>query len=715
MPTHRLFKTTARSAQRGMATTLVMMLTGVAMTATTMGMMYGIRSAQEQQMASHATVPSESRAWEGVELVRLYLQGVSVGDVVPGALATSASGITAQIMSKEAVGSTTQVTVNITGRGALASSTLQAVYVLGGAGTAGVSSTKALVFNGNLNYTGGSLSILNGAHMANIALSGVLSISNGATAYVSGCAKGGIELSGGGVADNAILLTEGTFSMSSSSAASNITVGAKTVNIAQEGGSYLSIKAGAFTANVLSGSTKIGTALVGGIRNTDNSITALNEGTALITLTNGTVYTLDLSQVTQSNNVITTTAGAKKISGSGTLPATIALTYNAVYGGDVQFKTATVNTFWANNIAFTGWSGTYSLLKAHGNVSILTANIGQFQGGGNLSVTQYNTPSFSSASRMTGLVRNADGSTYTGTPITNLSFNVPNASPGLPGVPYCDLDPQPVDVDPLRDQANYVFYFDGNKPMLRIQNVNKADGTALPAGPYDLTTQDLRRIGGTNFLMCGYSFEANNTCGKNATRNSGWNLNGIIAFPPGVMWFQGNVTFDGVQGSRLTNTILATGDVTLTSGGHIPLYAPNFSGYSNVCSGSFYPSNLCNKTASPPGLTTWTDSANVVHTGMPLGNLAIEAEGSLSSAGWDIHGNVILGGLVSTTGATTTIQGGLSTGGNGSAPTSINQGGLALDVSGLTKDQTFTGTTTPGTGSGTASAATARLLWVRAL
>lgn len=701
-----------RSLQRGMATTLFMVLAGLAMTTTALGMMYGIRSAQELQMASHAIVPAESRAWEGVELVRLYLQGTAVGDIPLGVLSISSAGIKAVVLSKEAVSGTTQVTVNITGSSSLATSTLQAVYKVGSSGTAGVSSTTALTFKGNLNYTGGSLSILNGTNMANIALTGVLSISNGAKAYVSGCAKGGINVSGGGVADNAILLTEGTFSMSSSSTASNLTIGAKSVNISQEGGSYLSIKAGAFTANVLSDGAIIGTAIVGGTRNADNSITALNEGTALITLTDQSVFSLDLTRITQSNNLINTADGAKRLSGTGVLPASISLAYSAVYGGDVQFKTATVNTFWANNIAFTGWSGTYSLLKAYGNVSILTANIGKLQGGGNLSVQQYNTPTFQSPSQIGGLVRNGDGSAYSGSPIANLSFNVPNASPGLPGVPYCDLNSSPVDVDPLRDQANYVFYFDGNTPMLKIQNVNKADGTPVAMGPYNLTTTDLRRIGGSNFLICGYSYESNQTCGKTATRSNGWNFNGVIAFPPGVLWFDGNVTFDGVQGTRLTNTVLTTGNVTLTSSGHIPLYAPNFSGYSNLCTGTFYPTNLCDKTAQPPGLTTWTDSDNVVHTGMPIGNIAIEAEGNLFTSGWAINGNVMLGGQVSTSGATTTIKGGLSTGSNGSALTTISQGGIAIDVSALGKDQTYTSTTTT---TGTSGATTARLLWVRAI
>ncbi len=252
--------------------------------------------------------------------------------------------------------------------------------------------------------------------------------------------------------------------------------------------------------------------------------------------------------------------------------------------------------------------------------------------------------------------------------------------------------------------------------MLTIQNVKTAAGTTVSAGPYNLATTDLRTLLGANFMICNYG---NSTCGNGATPSGGWNLTGITAFPPGVLWFDGSVTFNGVQGmSRLTNTVLTNGNVTLTSSGMVPLYSPNFSGYSNLCTGSFYPTNLCNKSASPPGLATWTDSSNVSHSGLPIGNIAIEANGGLSTSGWTLNGNVILGGLVNTSGATTNIKGSLTTGNNGSSTTTISQGGIAIDVSGVTTDQSITNPPTTSTGStsgsGSSTQATARVRWVRA-
>ncbi|WP_248768035.1 hypothetical protein [Pseudomonas sp. MWU12-2345] len=714
----RSFSQSPRAAQRGMAATLMILFVGMALTVTALGMMYGIRGAQQQQLAAHATSPAESRVWSGVEWVRLYLQAQlqqdsTLANVTVGNLPISASGLSAQIISKVASGSSTLVTATITATNTLATNTVQVVYVLTPASAASSPPSgnlpPALQFNGNFNYSGGSLSITNGSTLANIAVTGVLTISNGSTAYVSGCAKGGINLSGGGIANNATLYTEGTFAMSSSSQPVNLTVGAKSIAISQSGGSYVAITAGAFKANVLSGGSTIGTALVGGTKNPDNSITAAGSGTALITLTDGTVYTLDLSKVIQASGVISTTAGAVLISGTSSLPASISLTYNSVYGGDINFLTGTVGTFWGNTMALTGYSATYTALKANSDVSILTATVGQFQGGGNLSVTQYNTPSFTAASQIAGKLLNQNGTAYTGAALANLTQNVATASPGLPGVPYCNITTVAVDVTPLKSQANYVFDFVGNTPMLTIQNVKTAAGTAVPAGPYNLTTTDMRTLLGANFLICNYG---NTSCGSSATPSSGWTFTGIKAMPPGVLWFNGNITLDGVQSlTRLTNTVLTNASVTLTSSGMVPLYSPNFSGYTNLCGGSFYPTNLCNKTAGT--LATWTDASNVSHSGLPIGNIAIEANSGLSTSGWTLYGNVILGGLVSTSGATTNIKGALSTGNNGTSPTTISQGGIAIDVSSVTADQTVTTQPTTGSGGGAVQAST-KVRWIRA-
>src|SRR6202000_2121554 len=94
-----------------------------------------IRGAQQQQVAAHAISPAESRVWSGVEWVRLYLQAQLLQDstlanVTPGNLPISASGLSAQIISKVASAGSTLVTATITATNNLATNTLQVVYVL---------------------------------------------------------------------------------------------------------------------------------------------------------------------------------------------------------------------------------------------------------------------------------------------------------------------------------------------------------------------------------------------------------------------------------------------------------------------------------------------------------------------------------------------------------------------------------------------------------
>ncbi|GAB7531627.1 hypothetical protein PS3A_40410 [Pseudomonas sp. 3A(2025)] len=157
-----------RTRQRGMATTLLMMLTGVALTATTMGMMHSIRSAQDQQMASHASVSAESKAWEAVELVRTYLdaaQKANLSSLTRGqTLTTSVSGLTVKVSvpydsTTGYIGFTLTGVVNAN-TPAASSSTVEAIYTVGSSGSATntllstISLAKTLDLTGSIKFTG---------------------------------------------------------------------------------------------------------------------------------------------------------------------------------------------------------------------------------------------------------------------------------------------------------------------------------------------------------------------------------------------------------------------------------------------------------------------------------------------------------------------------------------------------------------------------------
>lgn len=126
-----------------------------------------------------------------------------------------------------------------------------------------------------------------------------------------------------------------------------------------------------------------------------------------------------------------------------------------------------------------------------------------------------------------------------------------------------------MDVEGLQSAANYVFYFEGGTPMLRIQGVRySSNNAAVPSGPYDLSQNDPGLPSGIS-LICNWSAQ-NDHCGKSATPGTGWQFTGIKNFPVGVAWFQGNVTFNGLTNDSgpLITTLLATGDITLTNSGN---------------------------------------------------------------------------------------------------------------------------------------------------
>lgn len=113
--------------EKGMATVLVMALVGMAVTATTLGTVYTIRSTQDSHLAVHANTGSEALAWAGIELTRQYLIKQQEDGETPeeGRLFESSDGA----LLVEAVTVTEdQITTRITGTATAAKTVLEAVY-----------------------------------------------------------------------------------------------------------------------------------------------------------------------------------------------------------------------------------------------------------------------------------------------------------------------------------------------------------------------------------------------------------------------------------------------------------------------------------------------------------------------------------------------------------------------------------------------------------
>lgn len=731
--THRIFVRTDGCRQRGIATVLIMLLIGMSLSAAVLGTAYYIRSTQDQGMSAHAQAQAQINAWTATEIVRMYLQQLQTDGKLTGFLAQTmpialsltgdggaSDGATGLMSARVTAADTTAstVTVEVTGvsaRGtkAEASSKMQEIYSTGTGGASSqqcVASPKASAFfKGDVSITGGTTSVTNGTNYSGIAVEGNLTIQNASSAIISGCVKGDINLSGGGIDPNATLNSEGTITIISMATPTNATLWAKTINIGNTGsGSYNALKAGAYSASVGSAGVTIGNTNIGGklipttagttIPWTTGSVIPFGTGSITITLTDGTKFLLDLSKTTISSTtgVVTNTSSATRLSGNGSLPDALTFTALSIYGGGIDIYTQTVGQMWGNKLNVKGYGGTYTNVLSNDEFQIVTGTVTNLVGGSNLWATNGGCSSPTNCSNFPSVTKgNIAGSLYygsgksSGATLSNLAVNQVNTSPGLPGIPYCDTRADSVSADAYKSQANYVFEFVNGLPQLTIQNVERTVITSgIPVvtrldGIYSLRTPTVGQVVLSSLMTCGYG--NNQGC---LQPGSAWTFTGVQKFPPGVVWFDSAVTIDGTT-VNLLNSFIGKGNITLTSAGHLNLTAPNFSTPALICDGSTYPTNLCNKTTTPSTFVTWKDSNGVSYTGLPIANTAVLTEGGLTSSGWTVNGNVILGGQVATSGATTNINGSISVGVNSPSSTTITSGGLRISTSQLSTSQGY--------------------------
>ncbi|MTD33622.1 hypothetical protein GKE73_12925 [Paludibacterium sp. dN 18-1] len=220
------------------------------------------------------------------------------------------------------------------------------------------------------------------------------------------------------------------------------------------------------------------------------------------------------------------------------------------------------------------------------------------------------------------------------------------------------------------------------------------------SGTYDLLSNTMQTSNGYALFQCGWG---NNACFTTSTANkSGWTLTGINSWPPGIYYFDGNLSINGTTGnasSGLISAFFVNGSLTLGSSSS-KIYAPNFSAVSSVCGGNLWPTNVCSSTTALGSVS--------------LANDAVVAQTSLAASGWTFYGNVITGTSISTSGATNTIYGGLYEGQNVASPISITSGGVYVNTSSVTSSQAATGIGSTSTVSGsTTYSATA--IWAKYL
>ena len=774
--------------QRGIATVLILLLVGLSLSAAVFGTAHYIRSQQQQDVAAHAQTQAQMKAWTGAELVRQYLQQLQdsgqlaalYAKAPPFDLTLSGDGVTNAVLARITASDSTAktVTARITGvtapdSSAEARAVVEVVYAVGaGSGTApgqcGTPIRSSTVLRGDVSITGGTTSFTSGENYTDVAIDGSLTIQSASEAIISGCTKGDITLSGGGIDANATLSSQnGTIRINSMAQPTNATLWARAISIGNTGSAnYNALKAGAYQANVkTTGDVIVGTAYAGGrllsatagpsVPWRTGTVEPLSTGRLLVTLGDGGEYLVDMAKVaidSATGAVSNARAAAQKVnaSGSAELPDSFTLHATDVAGGGIDLYTLSVQAeTWGYHIAMKGWGGTYNKVWPAGHFETINPTITDLLGGGDLWATKaggypgncYSCPAFGTGGPIAGRFYYGSGKTLLSPPPNGLS-SVAGTSPGLPGAPFCDTRTDTFDAAAFRSQANYIFDFDSDgKPRLTIQNVKLRPGggaseVSIDKANIDLKTVDpvsgtkpedmkLRLIQGKKFLGCSNQAPENQysdalACLRSATPQSGWNLSGITKFPPGIALFIGPVTIDGVAGSQgaLYNTILATGDVTLTGSGHGPLIAPNFaSPVDKMCGGDFYPSNLCESASE---LKTYKyqgpDGTAKTITGMPLANIAIGTNASLAGNSWDgnngIQGHVIVGKGFTTSGATISIKGTITVGVNEPGNTTLQQGGFQIDTTNMSLDQQYM--PVPGGGSAAAPGGV-RLKWSRYL
>ncbi len=724
--------------QKGMATLWIVLMVGLAVSVTVAASIYSLRGNQQRQITTHSVTSAQAAAWRGVEVVRRYLLAVdpatmagwasgSGGLAMPATISGMATiGIpdgNAQITALSGASGNYQIAATITALAGSGSTTTSATVEVLYDVTPGGSSTPSspvcatipaapMVFNGDLNITGGSLGVTNPAGFENIAVAGNINLTNASQATFSGCAKGNVSLSGGGILSGGHVYAGGTIQINQMANPSDTTLWGRNVTVGSgvSGGNYTAIRAGAYTANVYDGTTLIGTTEIGGklIGSTVTGvlpwsagvIVPTNVGRVVLTLSSGDTYLLDLTSVTTdaATGLVSGASGAEHLSGSSTSALTDQLTFRAssIAGGAVSVATITVNQMWGHQVSITGWDGNYTSLLANGDLDVVSGTIGNLVGGRDVIATRaelyHNFPKLGTGN-IAGVLRYSQSRQIvpdTAMAMPGLRTQQTGTSPGLPGIPFCDTRVDAIDVSTYRDGANYIFEWLEGAPHLTIRNVRNQAGQSMD-GTYNLATQDVRRLpaNGAQFLTCNWNQAENGAahCFRDKTATSAWSVTGLTHLPRGVFWFDNALTINGTQlrdadGNRdLLTTLIAKGYITLTESGHDKLIAPNFSTPALVCDGDYYPSNLCDKTGTASQFTEWTDAAGVSHRGLPIGNVALVTESGAQLSGWQIHGNVILGSTLATAAQTTVIHGSLTVGTNnpGSA-TTVQQGGAQVIV-----------------------------------
>lgn len=244
-------------AQRGVATLLFILLTGLSLGALVFGAVFYVRGAQSQALTVHAQTQAQLKAWSGVEVLRQYLfqsgaDGAAALQAGQAVTLAGLDGVSARVVSVAANDANcsnggsnggTRVGFSLVGSSGGANSLLSVVYCASGSagvvnGNGGSGTGKPVVINGPLTLSGDlkitsadkATVVVNGAVTGNGSLSGIDTL----------IAKGDVTL--GGSNSTSTLSSDGNINLSGSGTYTTVSA---LKDITLSGG----VVAGSLTAN----------------------------------------------------------------------------------------------------------------------------------------------------------------------------------------------------------------------------------------------------------------------------------------------------------------------------------------------------------------------------------------------------------------------------------------------------------------------------------
>ncbi len=614
--------------QRGIATLLIIMLVGMVLSVTALGVMYSVRTSQEQQVTVHAATHSQAGVWTAAEAVRLYLEKLDNTELIafkpaePLEFKINDNNVVAKIfpLDVDTAPHHLRAEISYTDTAAKATSTLEVVYNI----TLSTGNPpppppppppdgdqNALTFSKNLNMSGSIIVLGGDAAIFNV--DGDVNLGNASITGIKTINANGNIIIGSGI---------------------------KVDNLYANGDITLTGSASVLTAASLKDITI----------NSDASQGILNAN-GNITIKNGSVTTADALGFIK--------ASSGRAHGAFTAGKTIEISNGSLSSANA-----------VGNIDINGW------------LQLTTA-----RSEGTITCPSIYWQEFSSIQAKVA-TKNCAGeninapwpvSVKTMLPITSITLIKPKVDAyslksSANYIFQIENNKIKVSVRNINSLPNGDYYLG----EYNTQNNDRVDYLCKEVSDEGLCSVP------TSYL------ESKTICQGNSNQNAcfsfknrTWEVTGKN-LAPGIMWFEGNLA---LKNGDFYNTFIATGHIE-TGGNHVTT-AVNYAGYQAICLNQYpknatarfnnlYPTNFCNEK------TTLINNS--------IGNIALLAggyvdarfEGGIIDLGGssEIFGSVIAGDSPATVG-NTIIHGYVTAAGQGSSVVSPFKGSTTIDLRNL--------------------------------